>query len=326
MTRTSTVHRWPLILIAAPAAVAIWSGWVGLGGMCGFGLVQPLPGIVAWHLDTAITLPVGVEAYGAYALGVWMRPSAIPDAARRFARRSAIGALVLGMTGQVIYHLLAAAHAHRAPWPVVVLVSCLPVVVLGFGAGLTHLLRVPVAAPEADEAAPGTAPEAVSAPALEDEAEHIPAGLETAAVTADQSVQPSAVTALEVPAEAATVAAAATAPSMVPADAVAAARMAMEASVRAANPISARQLQARFGLSRTQATKVRKEFLAQPGDDGSSDDTSRPVLAAVKDAAESAPEGGPDEFGFADLKALLERPIDHTPREVVSVNGSGPDA
>ena len=58
---------------------------------------------------------------------------------RTFARRSGIGALALGMAGQVIYHLLAAAHATRAPWPVVVLVSCLPVVTLGFGAALAHL-------------------------------------------------------------------------------------------------------------------------------------------------------------------------------------------
>jgi hypothetical protein len=128
------------VLIAAPAAVAVWSGWVGLGGMCGFGLVQPFPGIVAWHLDTAITLPVGVEAYGAYALGAWLTPG-VPDQARTFARRSAVGALVLGMLGQVVYHLLSAAYATRAPWPVVVLVSCMPVVTLGFGAALTHLLR-----------------------------------------------------------------------------------------------------------------------------------------------------------------------------------------
>ena len=134
------MKRWPLFLIAAPAAVAVWSGWVGLGGLCGFGLVQPFPGIVAWHLDTAITLPVGVEAYGAYALGAWLTP-AVPDRARTFARRSAVGALALGMLGQVVYHLLAAAHATRAPWPVVVLVSCLPVATLGFGAALTHLLR-----------------------------------------------------------------------------------------------------------------------------------------------------------------------------------------
>lgn len=137
------VARWPLVPIAAPAAVAIWSGWVGLGGMCGFGLVQPFPGIVPWHLDTAITLPIGVEAYGAYALGAWLTPGT-PERARKFARRSAVGSLALGMAGQVIYHLLAAAHTARAPWPVVVVVSCMPVVTLGFGAALTHLLRVPV--------------------------------------------------------------------------------------------------------------------------------------------------------------------------------------
>ena len=137
----STPRRWPLALIAAPAAVAVWSGWVGLGTLCGFGIIHPLPGI--WEglrLNTAITLPVGVEAYGAYALGAWLAPSA-PAPARVFARRSAIGALCLGMAGQIIYHLLAAAGAHRAPWPVVVLVSCMPVVTLGFGAALTHLLR-----------------------------------------------------------------------------------------------------------------------------------------------------------------------------------------
>jgi hypothetical protein len=133
--------RWPLFLVAAPAAVAVWSGWVGLGALCGFGIVHPLPGIAdGFRLDTAITLPVGVEAYGAYALGAWLTPGTAP-AARTFARRSALGALALGMTGQVIYHLLAAAHAHAAPWPVVMLVSCLPVLTLGFGGALTHLLR-----------------------------------------------------------------------------------------------------------------------------------------------------------------------------------------
>jgi hypothetical protein len=136
--------RWPLALIAAPAAVAVWSGWVGLGALCGFGVIHPLPGILpGLQIDTAITLPVGVEAYGAYALGAWLAPGGVPAAARTFAGRSAVGALALGMAGQVIYHLLAAAGATRAPWPVVVLVSCMPVVTLGFGAALTHLLRVP---------------------------------------------------------------------------------------------------------------------------------------------------------------------------------------
>lgn len=114
---------------------------MGLGGLCGFGVIHPLPGI--WdglQLNTAITLPVGVEAYGAYALGAWLTPGT-PGRARAFARRSAVGALALGMLGQVVYHLLAAAGAVRAPWPVVVLVSCIPVITLVFGAALTHLLR-----------------------------------------------------------------------------------------------------------------------------------------------------------------------------------------
>lgn len=132
--------RWPLWLIALPAAVAVWSGWVGLGGMSGFGVIHPLPGIVdSFRLNTAITLPIGVEAYGAYALGAWLHMG-VPAAAKKFARRSAIGSLLLGMMGQVAYHLLAAAHRVTAPWPVIVLVSCLPVVVLGFGASLTHLI------------------------------------------------------------------------------------------------------------------------------------------------------------------------------------------
>jgi hypothetical protein len=137
----STPRRWPLFLIAAPAAVAVWSGWVGLGGMCGFGIVHPLPGVApGFQLNSAVTLPVGVEAYGSYALGAWLA-GGIPDQARTFAKRSAIGSLMLGMLGRVCYHVLSAAHATRAPWPVVVLVACLPVVVLGLGVGLAHLLR-----------------------------------------------------------------------------------------------------------------------------------------------------------------------------------------
>jgi hypothetical protein len=38
--------------------------------MTGFGLVRPLPGLSdSLRINTAITLPVGVEAYGAYAAG-----------------------------------------------------------------------------------------------------------------------------------------------------------------------------------------------------------------------------------------------------------------
>lgn len=209
------VRRWPLIIIASPAAVAIWSGWVGLGGMCGFGLVQPFPGIVSWHLNTAITLPVGVEAYAAYALGVWIRPGIVPAPARSFAKKSAIGALATGIVGQVIFHLLAAAHWQRAPWPVVMGVACLPVIVLGFGAGLTHLLR-------ADETEPQASPD----PEPE---------------TPPEQPLPVVPTAAEI-----------------------AARAALAASIMGGNPLSRNQLEARFRLTRGEATTLRRELIPEP--------------------------------------------------------------
>lgn len=41
------IRAWPLAVMAVPAAVAVWSGWVGIGQMTGFGLVHPLPGLWA---------------------------------------------------------------------------------------------------------------------------------------------------------------------------------------------------------------------------------------------------------------------------------------
>jgi hypothetical protein len=131
--------------------------------MSGFGLVHPLPGIAdGFTLNSAITLPVGVEAYSAYALGTWLSDRSIPVRARRFAGWSALGALGLGLLGQVIYHLLSAADYGRAPMAVVVFVSCLPVLVLGAGASLHHLLG---GAPVRHDAATCSAGQDVSAPA-----------------------------------------------------------------------------------------------------------------------------------------------------------------
>lgn len=149
----SRVATWPLLVLALPAVVAIWSGWVGLGAMCGFGPVDLLPGIGGGaHLNTAITLPVGMEVYAAYALRAWLA-GAVPARARVFARRSALSALGLGAAGQVAYHLMTAAGWGEAPWPVTIAVSCVPVAVLGMGAALAHLLCEPVAEPAVEPVA-----------------------------------------------------------------------------------------------------------------------------------------------------------------------------
>jgi hypothetical protein len=67
------------------------------------------------------------------------------------------------LIGQVVYHVLTTTGHHTAPTPVVVFVACLPVLVLGAGATLHHLLGDPAeqdtpATVTAQPAATDTAP------------------------------------------------------------------------------------------------------------------------------------------------------------------------
>ncbi|WP_280496242.1 sigma-70 region 4 domain-containing protein [Nocardia asiatica] len=135
------LRAWPVLLLALPAFVAIWSGWVGLGQLTGFGPVRPLPGIAdEFEINSAITLPIGMETYASYALYVWLSGRIRSDRTRSYAKWSAFGSLILGAVGQVAYHLMKAAGVTSAPWPVTVLVACLPVAVLGMGAALAHMI------------------------------------------------------------------------------------------------------------------------------------------------------------------------------------------
>ena len=132
VTNSRTVVRsWPLLILAVPAAAEVWSGWVGIARLTGFGMVSPLPGIwPSLHLDTSVTLRAWLAGEHAVSLRT-----------RRFAKWPALLSLGLGMTGQVTYHLLAGAGITRAPWAITTIVSCLPVLVLAMGTTLAHLLR-----------------------------------------------------------------------------------------------------------------------------------------------------------------------------------------
>lgn len=132
---------WPVLCMLLPASVAIWSGWVGLGEYAGFGPVRLLPGIADnFVINSAITLPIGMEAYSAYALYVWLSGRA-SERARKFARTSAIISLAVGSLGQVTYHVMAALELPAAPVWIVAGVACLPVAVVGLGAALAHMVR-----------------------------------------------------------------------------------------------------------------------------------------------------------------------------------------
>ena len=94
-------RSWPIALLAAPAFVAIWSGWVGLGGLTGFGLVHPLPASGRLHSQLRDHASDRCQTYAAYALRVWLAVGVgADDRVRRFTKWSAVGALVLGAAGQ----------------------------------------------------------------------------------------------------------------------------------------------------------------------------------------------------------------------------------
>ncbi|GGK32323.1 hypothetical protein GCM10010124_26380 [Pilimelia terevasa] len=168
MTSTArSLPRWPLLVLCLPAFVAVWAGWVGLGKMTGFGKVNLLPGIGGgWTVDTAITLPIGVETYAAYALWVWLSGHGSAKA-RRFARTSAVASLLLGAAGQIAYHLLVPVQAGSAPWWITTIVACLPVLVLGMGSALAHMADEPAAdVARQDELLPATVAPTRPAPKL----------------------------------------------------------------------------------------------------------------------------------------------------------------
>lgn len=139
---TSRAPRpWPLVLIGLAAAVAVWSGWVGLGEMAGFGLINVLPGIAdGWTINSAIVLPISVEAYAAYALRVWLSTSRHSARTIQFAKVSTIASLAIGGAAQVAYHLMVASGFVHAPWWVVMLVAVVPVAVLGLASALAKLV------------------------------------------------------------------------------------------------------------------------------------------------------------------------------------------
>lgn len=128
--------------IGLSAFVATWGGWVGLAQKTGFGEVNLLPGFVKpgeWAtVNLGIALPLGVEAYAAYAMSVWFG-TGYTVRAKRFAAVSAVFSLLLAAAGQVSYHILQTGQIATAPDWLVGFVSCLPVLVIGMAAALHHL-------------------------------------------------------------------------------------------------------------------------------------------------------------------------------------------
>lgn len=139
--RSTRTRTWPLYVLSLPAFVAIWSGWVGIGEKTGFGKVKLLPGISDFEINTAVTLPIGLETYAAYSMYAWLTASHMSAGTRKFAKWSALGSLALGTAGQATYHVMEAMKIHTAHVAVIIAVSAIPVIVMGLGIGLAHAMR-----------------------------------------------------------------------------------------------------------------------------------------------------------------------------------------
>jgi len=91
-------------------------------------------------VNTAVTLPIGLETYAAYALHAALNTTR-PGRLRNFAIVSGVVALVLGGGGQLAYHVMESFGITTAPWQITAIVATVPVAVLGAGAALAALMN-----------------------------------------------------------------------------------------------------------------------------------------------------------------------------------------
>ena len=88
----------------------------------------------------------------------------VPGARQRYLARWEAGrqqfeaAVQAHQQREVAYHLLTQARAARAPWGITTAVACLPVLVLGMGAALAHLLRADACGQNQADRGPTSAP------------------------------------------------------------------------------------------------------------------------------------------------------------------------
>ena len=116
--------------VSLAAAISSYSGLASLADLAG------------WNHRLALLLPLTIDAYAVTATRVWLSPKTAGRRARRWAKGNAIGAIATSVAGNAVSHA-AAAHVFTPTWPVVVMVSAIPSVVLGLITHLWHLRNTP---------------------------------------------------------------------------------------------------------------------------------------------------------------------------------------
>ncbi|MEU4225998.1 DUF2637 domain-containing protein [Nonomuraea sp. NPDC026600] len=152
--KTITRRDWWTIggvgVVAAAAVIASFTAQAGLGRLAGWDASLHLPGGI--EISLSWLLPLCVDAYGAVATRITVNAKYSAET-RRHALIHAVGAVVVSVIGNAIYHALEAGvlHLGNSRWVLVVAVSMVPPVALG---ALAHLMALCAR----DDAHPAPAP------------------------------------------------------------------------------------------------------------------------------------------------------------------------
>lgn len=140
--KTITRRDWWTIggvgVVAAAAVIASFTAQAGLGHLAGWDAGLALPGGITISLSWL--LPLCVDAYGAVATRITVNAKYSAET-RKHALIHAVGAVVVSIIGNAIYHALEAGvlHLGSSRWVLVVAVSMVPPVALG---ALAHLMAL----------------------------------------------------------------------------------------------------------------------------------------------------------------------------------------
>lgn len=129
--------------------------WVTIGmvvsatsaALTSFDGLRQLALAAGWADVMAPLLPATIDCFAATATRIWLAKSTGSERARRFSRACAIGAILLSLAGNAIYHLIAA-NLLEVTWLIVLGVGAIPPAILGLISHLAVLRTQQDTAPE----------------------------------------------------------------------------------------------------------------------------------------------------------------------------------
>lgn len=160
-------RRDPLVILGL-GAVALAAAVSSFTALYGVALVA------GWSRTMAPMFPITIDASALVATRIWLGASTPTEATRRFARSVAIGAMVVSLLGNGVFHLAAAHVIEPGVW-VVIAAGAVPPIAL---AVVCHLAVLRSAAPAVE--AP-TATVAASVPVVEPVAVAVPVAAQASA-------------------------------------------------------------------------------------------------------------------------------------------------